>query len=291
MHDGRFHFICLRRKIIKHHSPFRAFYRKSGRSSCIFRRDLLYCCGTKCGLRCVKTMEKQKRRFGDRKDGRLLRDLDGMHFITPLIYPNRCDNEAYISESIDLTNMNAYLSAKRRRNGISLHDVPCDRGGAHQDDHAAPEDEPLHCKQELLSAKRGLRLLRREEAVCRRSCGKRWPSSTRRTTARSTPSTRIFVTRSSTVATSARWIAPPTAWTSSTKCRAGLKVPCLDPDAAGRPRLDPGQHHRDRPVLLHGRTLESRLDQAQVRLSPSDELGHLLDLLHHRREVEAPGLS
>ena len=55
-------------------------------------------------------MEKQKRRWGDRKDGVLLRDLDGMHFITPLIYPNRCDNEAYISETIDLTNMNAYLA-------------------------------------------------------------------------------------------------------------------------------------------------------------------------------------
>ena len=57
-------------------------------------------------------MEKTKKRFGDRKDGRLLRDLDGMHFITPLIYPNRCDNEAYISETIDLTNMNAYLERK-----------------------------------------------------------------------------------------------------------------------------------------------------------------------------------
>ena len=43
-------------------------------------------------------MEKTtKRRFGDRKDGVLLRDLDGMHFITPIIYPNRCDNEAYVS--------------------------------------------------------------------------------------------------------------------------------------------------------------------------------------------------
>ena len=57
-------------------------------------------------------MEKQKRRLGDRKDGRLLRDLDGMHFIVPLIYPNRCDNEAYISERIDLTNINAYLEKK-----------------------------------------------------------------------------------------------------------------------------------------------------------------------------------
>ena len=57
-------------------------------------------------------MEKQKRRFGDRKDGRLLRDLDGMHFIVPLIYPNRCDNEAYISECIDLTNAAAYLEKR-----------------------------------------------------------------------------------------------------------------------------------------------------------------------------------
>ena len=57
-------------------------------------------------------MEKKKRRWGDRKDGVLLRDLDGTHFITPLIYPNRCDNEAYIRETIDLTNMNAYLKKK-----------------------------------------------------------------------------------------------------------------------------------------------------------------------------------
>ena len=57
-------------------------------------------------------MEKKKRRWGDRKDGVLLRDLDGMHFITPLIYPNRCDNEAYISLRVDLTAMNEYL-AKR----------------------------------------------------------------------------------------------------------------------------------------------------------------------------------
>ena len=55
-------------------------------------------------------MEKPKRRLGDRKDGRLLRELDAMHFIVPLLYPNRCDNEAYISERIDLTNINAYLA-------------------------------------------------------------------------------------------------------------------------------------------------------------------------------------
>lgn len=61
-------------------------------------------------------MEKYKRRIGDRKDGRLLRDLDGMHFIVPLIYPNRCDNEAYISERIDLTNITDYLLKKNDSN-------------------------------------------------------------------------------------------------------------------------------------------------------------------------------
>ena len=43
------------------------------------------------------------KKFGDRRDGTLIRDLDSMHFIMPIIYPNRADNEAYISETIDLT--------------------------------------------------------------------------------------------------------------------------------------------------------------------------------------------
>lgn len=49
---------------------------------------------------------------GDRKDGRLLRELDALHYVTGIIYPNRCDNEAFISETIDLTNINKYLKKK-----------------------------------------------------------------------------------------------------------------------------------------------------------------------------------
>ena len=60
----------------------------------------------------VCPLEKAKRRPGDRKDGRLLRELDPMHYIVPLLYPNRCDNEAFISERIDLTAVNAYLERK-----------------------------------------------------------------------------------------------------------------------------------------------------------------------------------
>ena len=52
------------------------------------------------------------RRFGDRRDGVLLRDLDALHFITGVLYPNRCDNEAYISVKVDLTNMQAFLDRK-----------------------------------------------------------------------------------------------------------------------------------------------------------------------------------
>ena len=55
---------------------------------------------------------KGARNKGDRRDGTLIRDLDSMHYIMPLMYPNRCDNEAYISETIDLTNAQAYLDKK-----------------------------------------------------------------------------------------------------------------------------------------------------------------------------------
>ena len=55
-------------------------------------------------------METQKKRRGDRKDGRLMRELDSLHYVTGILYPNRCDNEAYISQRIDLTNMNAYIA-------------------------------------------------------------------------------------------------------------------------------------------------------------------------------------
>ena len=115
-------------------------------------------------------MEKTtKRRFGDRKDGVLLRDLDGMHFITPIIYPNRCDNEAYLSETIDLTNMNAYLEKKNAEQpGLPLHDVPRHCRRAHQDDHAPPEDR---------TALSRIRTSIRETACPRRS----WSKSSLRT--------------------------------------------------------------------------------------------------------------
>ena len=53
---------------------------------------------------------------GDRKDGVRLKKISSMHAIMPLMYPNRCDNEAFISERIDLTRVNAYLEKKNADN-------------------------------------------------------------------------------------------------------------------------------------------------------------------------------
>lgn len=54
--------------------------------------------------------------FGDRRDGKLLKNLDGMHYFVPMLYPNRCDNEAFISEIIDLSNIDKYLKKKNKNN-------------------------------------------------------------------------------------------------------------------------------------------------------------------------------
>lgn len=65
---------------------------------------------------CMIEIMSEKRKYGDRRDGKLLRNVDAMHFIMPIIYPNRSDNEAFISERIDLTNINAYLEKRNADN-------------------------------------------------------------------------------------------------------------------------------------------------------------------------------
>ncbi len=57
-------------------------------------------------------MEKKRKKRGDRRDGVWLRDLDPLHAFMPYIYPNRTDNEAFISEVIELENINNYLEKK-----------------------------------------------------------------------------------------------------------------------------------------------------------------------------------
>ena len=68
---------------------------------------------------------KYKKRWGDKKDGRLIRgdELDTNHFVMPIVWPNRTDCEAFISEMIDLTAVDAYIREKKKDpaySGLSL---------------------------------------------------------------------------------------------------------------------------------------------------------------------------
>ena len=50
--------------------------------------------------------------MGNRFDATYLKDTDSMHFIMPFMYPNRCDNEAFFSFHIDLTEVQKYINRK-----------------------------------------------------------------------------------------------------------------------------------------------------------------------------------
>ena len=54
----------------------------------------------------------KKRKRGDRFDGTLIKELDPLHVITPMLYPNRCDNEAFFMEELDITRLRAYVREK-----------------------------------------------------------------------------------------------------------------------------------------------------------------------------------
>lgn len=55
---------------------------------------------------------KRKKSRKDRKDGYFVKDLDPLHIVMPYMFPNRCDNEAFIRETIDLTAVDKYVKLK-----------------------------------------------------------------------------------------------------------------------------------------------------------------------------------
>lgn len=57
-----------------------------------------------------------KKRFGDRRDGRKVRDLDGMHGIMLEVMPKRCDSDVYINVEIDVTNLIKYVETYKKKN-------------------------------------------------------------------------------------------------------------------------------------------------------------------------------
>ncbi|MDO4564131.1 MAG: hypothetical protein Q4C04_00765 [Clostridia bacterium] len=68
---------------------------------------------------------RKKRRWGDRKDGRLLRTLDPLSKMSPFIMPNRNGANNLFSDSVEVTEMEHYINRKRKEglNGFGVMHV------------------------------------------------------------------------------------------------------------------------------------------------------------------------
>ena len=54
-----------------------------------------------------------KRKFGDRKDAKRIRNINGMEQILMDLKPKRCDSDVYINQKIDVTNLAKYIEEKK----------------------------------------------------------------------------------------------------------------------------------------------------------------------------------
>ena len=57
-------------------------------------------------------MEKQPRKFGDRRDGVRVKDVPGLNMVMVNLYPNRTDCEVFLQEKIDVTELLRYIDRK-----------------------------------------------------------------------------------------------------------------------------------------------------------------------------------
>lgn len=62
-------------------------------------------------------MEKTNKRWGDRRDARWIREVDGLHAIFPHLMPKRTDAEVYINIRLDVTDTLAYIHQKNQGGG------------------------------------------------------------------------------------------------------------------------------------------------------------------------------
>lgn len=56
-----------------------------------------------------------KKCFGDRKDAKKIRNMDGMHNIILDLKPNRCDSDVYINQKLDVTNLIKYMDKLKKK--------------------------------------------------------------------------------------------------------------------------------------------------------------------------------
>ena len=61
-------------------------------------------------------MKMGKRKFGDRKDGRRVRDIDGLHTIMMHLMPKRTEAEVYQMYTVDVTELLRFLEVRNQQN-------------------------------------------------------------------------------------------------------------------------------------------------------------------------------
>jgi len=54
------------------------------------------------------------KRFGDRRDGVRVRNIDTLHVLQAHIKPMRCDSDVYINQKMDVTNLVKYMEKKKK---------------------------------------------------------------------------------------------------------------------------------------------------------------------------------
>lgn len=59
---------------------------------------------------------KEKKKFGDRRDGRRIRDVDGLHNIMMHIMPRRTEAEVYLEQSVDVTELLDFVARRNQEN-------------------------------------------------------------------------------------------------------------------------------------------------------------------------------
>ena len=55
------------------------------------------------------------KKFGDRRDGKKVRDIKPLNIIMAHIKPNRCDSDVYINQTIDVTNLVKYVEKRNEK--------------------------------------------------------------------------------------------------------------------------------------------------------------------------------
>lgn len=62
----------------------------------------------------IKMAENRKRKFGDRRDGRLIKETRGLQGIMPHLLDKRTDAEVFLSDKFDVTDLLEYINAKNK---------------------------------------------------------------------------------------------------------------------------------------------------------------------------------